>query len=97
MSSWSMPSPLTPIAPINTPLRYNGNPPGKIVMPLGKFGLGGQEAGAVEIVTPLRTLNPVKPENRSCKPRNGPGAVLLIPGGYRLCARNPTVRLEKAR
>lgn len=36
-------------------------------------------------------------EKRSCNPKNKPGCVLLMPGGYKLCARNPTVRAEYAR
>src|SRR5262245_38378194 len=33
----------------------------------------------------------------SWRRRNGPGSVLSMPGGYKLCERKPTVRAEYAR
>src|SRR3989442_8956037 len=94
-----MPSPLTPIAPINRPSRYKGKPPGKIVIPLGKFGSGASGALLVVKKTPLRgfVMPAGRSEKNSCILSNGPGAVPTMPGGYRLCARKPTVRAEYAR
>src|SRR5215472_2689397 len=79
-----------------------------MVMPLGSAGSTATGRSATVKTTPLRTfVTPVgrrlvneaakgRREKRSCRLRNGPGRVPTIPGGYRLCARKPTVRVENA-
>src|SRR6185503_13052335 len=68
-------------------------------MPFGSPGSGAVGGGSVTgKKTPFNgfmTPTGIK-EYRSCNPSNGPGAAPEIPGGYRLCARNPTVRVESA-
>src|SRR5438445_13525857 len=68
-------------------------------MPFGRFGSGAASASATPSTTPFKMF--VTPagssENFSCNPNNGPGVVPLMPGGYKLCARKPTVRVDQAR
>src|ERR1051325_218026 len=84
ISSCSMPSPLTPMAPINTPFRYNGKPPGKIVVPLGRFGLTVVEVAKTAPFTGFVAVIEVGVmiEKRSWRPKKRPGFVPTIPGGY---------------
>src|SRR5882672_11311174 len=55
-----------------------------MVIPFGKFGLRG-------------TPGVSSVDTTSCMKKNGPGGVPEMPGGNMVCARKPTVRVEKAR
>ena len=66
-------------------------------MPFGRFGSGAVKVvktapftGFMAVMLPVGVMM----ENFSCNPKNIPGCVLAIPGGYILCARNPTARAE---
>ena len=100
MSSWSIPSPETPIAPINVPPRYMGTPPGKIWIPLAAEmrGLQGAEGTTPRLATILSMTR------SSCSPvenglqksygfESGPGPLPLSPSGKNGRARLPTARL----
>ena len=73
-----------------------GNPPGNIVIPLGRFGFTFVEVVKTAPLTGLVATRDagVMMEKRSCKPKKSPGVAPAMPGGYMLWERKPTVRAE---
>src|SRR4051795_11264151 len=61
-------------------------------MPFGNRG-SSPEASRTKFGSAAR----LNPENCSCNPKYGPGSWTSRPGGYFVCARKPTVRVDIAR
>ena len=101
MSSWSMPSPETPIAPTSTPLRKTGTLPAKIWMP---FGNSARPVQPVPLSPAASDATSLAATRSSCSPvlnglqlviggENGPLPVPKMPSGKYGRARLPTARL----